>query len=153
MSLCIVYRRCLYFTKSCSLLDGPYSERDSTTYGVNSKSVLNDILHFHVANGQMPQDLMHVILEGVLPLEIKLMFKTFIYEKHYFELTTLNERLESFSYGRSESRTKHPKLFERKNILGDSSLGLSGKLHTHMQTHMYTHMHTHAHTHTQIYNN
>ena len=51
-------------------------KRDSTTYGVNSKSVLNDILHFHVANGQMPQDLMHVILEDVLPLEIKLMFKT-----------------------------------------------------------------------------
>ena len=80
-------------------------------------------------------------MEGVLLLEIKLMFKTFINEKHYFELTTLNERLESFSYGRSESRTKHPKLFERKNILGDSSLGLSGKLHTHMQTHMYTHIH------------
>ena len=65
--------------------------------------MLNDILHIHVANGQMPQDLI-----------IKLMFKTFINEKHYFELTTLNEWLESFSYGRSESRTKHPKLFGRK---------------------------------------
>ena len=142
----------------CSLLDGPYSERDSTTYGVNRKSILNDILHFHVASGQMPQDLMHVILEGVLPLEMKLMFKTFIYEKHYFELSTLNERLESFSYGRSESRTKHPKLFERKNILGDSSLGLSGKLHsfalsythtrtnTEIRTHAYTCAHTHIHT-------
>ena len=69
---------------------------------------------------------MHVILEGILPLEIKMMLKTFIYEKHYFELITLNERLKSFVYGRSESRTKPPKPFERKNIFGDSSLGLSG---------------------------
>ena len=69
---------------------------------------------------------MHVLLEGVMQLEIKMMLKVFIYDEHYFELTTLNERLASFKYGRNESRSKPPRLFERKNISGDSSLGLSG---------------------------
>ena len=67
---------------------------------------------------------MHVILEGVLPLELKQMLNTFIHEKRYFELTILNERFEN---GKRESRTKHSKLFERNHIHGDSSLGLSGK--------------------------
>lgn len=69
---------------------------------------------------------MHVLFEGVVPFEIKLMLKTFVYEKHYFDLSTLNGRLSTFAYGRNESRTKPPKLLERKNISGDSNLGLSG---------------------------
>ena len=88
--------------------------------------MLNNILEFHVANGQMPQDVMHVILEGALPFEIKLMLKAFIYDKNYFGLTLLNDRLECYVYGQNEARTKLPKLFERKQIFGDSSLGLSG---------------------------
>ena len=107
------------------MLQGPFAEADSTTYGVNDTSVLNDI---PVANGQMPQDAMHVLLEGALPFELKLMLKVFIYDKFYFNLTILNERLASFTYGRSEGRTKPPKLFERKHICGDSNLGLSGQL-------------------------
>lgn len=79
-----------------------------------------------MANGQMPQDVMHVILEGVLPFEIRLMLKVFIYDKSYFGLNLLNDRLESFVYGRNEARTKLPKTFERKQITGESSLGLSG---------------------------
>ena len=74
----------------------------------------------------MPQDLMHILFEGVVPFEIKLMLKTFIYEKRFFDLDLLNSRLSSFKYGRNESRTKPPKDFDRKKIAGDSSLGLSG---------------------------
>jgi len=110
----------------CCLLDGPYADVDSTTFGINNRSVLNSIPNFHVANGQMPQDIMHILFEGVVPFEIKLMLKAFIYEKHYFDLSILNSRISSFVYGRNESRTKPPKQFERKNIMGDSSLGLSG---------------------------
>ena len=89
--------------------------------------MLNDIPDFHVANGQMPQDVMHVILEGVLPYEMKMMLKVFIFDKRYFGLKTLNARLSGFVYGRNESRTKPPKSFERKNIAGESSLSLSGE--------------------------
>ena len=94
--------------------------------GVNHDSVLNDIPDFNVANGQMPQDAMHILLEGVLPFELKLMLKVFVSDKHYFELDDLNERLNSFVFGRNESRTKPPKAFERKHVMGDASLRLSG---------------------------
>lgn len=110
----------------CSLLHGNFAEDDSTTYGVNHNSVLNDIPDFHVTDGQMPQDMMHVLLEGALPFEIKLMLKVFIFDRCYFDLNDFNGRLTSFVYGRNELRTKPPKLFERKHILGGSSLGLSG---------------------------
>ena len=59
--------------------------------------------------------------------EIKLLLKVLIYEKGYFDLSILNERLSSFVYGRNESRTKPPKAFETKQILRDSSLNLSGQ--------------------------
>ena len=52
----------------CSLLDGPMSSSESVTYGVNQRSVLNDLFSFHVADGQLPQDVMHILLEGVLPM-------------------------------------------------------------------------------------
>ena len=61
----------------------------------------------------MPQDLMHILFEGVVTVEIKLMLKTFIYEKRFFDLDMLNSRLSSLD-------------FDRKKIAGDSSLGLSG---------------------------
>lgn len=54
---------------------GSYADIDSTTYGINNQSVLNSIPNFHVANGQMPQDIMHILFEGVVPFEIKLMLQ------------------------------------------------------------------------------
>lgn len=74
----------------CSLLLGNFAETDSITYGVNHSSVLNDIPDFHVADGQMPQDVMDVLLEGALQFEIKLMLKVFIFDKCYFDLDDLN---------------------------------------------------------------
>lgn len=64
-------------------------DADSITYSVNKKSILDEIPNFHVANGQMPQDIMHILFKGVVPFEIKLMLKVFIYEKHYFNLDLL----------------------------------------------------------------
>ena len=108
------------------MLLGNFAEADSITYGVNHSSVLNDIPDFHVADGQMSQDVMHVLLEGALQFEIKLMLKVFIFDKCYFDLDDLNGRLDSFVYGRNDTRTKPPKPFERKHISGNASLGLSG---------------------------
>ena len=81
-------------------------DADSITYSVNKKSILDEIPNFHVANGQMPQDIMHILFKGVVPFEIKLMLKVFIYEKHYFNLDLLNSRLSSFVYGRNELKDR-----------------------------------------------
>ena len=83
----------------CSLLTGPLAKHDSITYGVNCTSTLNDLDYFHVANFQLPQDIMHVLLEGVVPYEIKLMLTEFIHNLRYFTLEFLNHRIESFTYG------------------------------------------------------
>ena len=76
----------------CFLLQGVLGPDDSVTYGVNSTSYLNRIKHFHVANFQMPQDVMHVILEEILPLETRLMLAGFI-EDGFLTLQLLNNRI------------------------------------------------------------
>ena len=47
----------------------------STVYGVNRQALLNTLDFFCVASGALIPDVMHDILEGALPLEVKLMLK------------------------------------------------------------------------------
>ena len=110
----------------CDMLDGPTGLYDSTTYGVNRRSVLNQVDYFNVASGQLPQDVMHVLYEGVLPLNVKLMLHRFISEEHLFTLKTLNDRIFSFSYGRNEARNKPSKCIEQGHLDGSKRLPFSG---------------------------
>lgn len=91
-------------------------EHDSVTSGIKSRSPLNKIDFFHVANSQLPQDIMHVLFEGVIPLETKLMLRVFIWDKKYFTLSFLNDRIQNFSYGKRESQNKPPKPIEKKHL-------------------------------------
>lgn len=43
-----------------------------SVYGVKAQSELNNSKYFHVVDG-LPSDIMHDILEGVLPLHFKVM--------------------------------------------------------------------------------
>ena len=114
----------------CSLLSGPLSSAESVTYGINYRSPLNEINGFHAASGQLPQDIMHVLFEGVLHMELRLMFKHFIYTEHYFSLDVLNARIENFAYGRAESRSRPPKGFSPVHVSGQGKLPLSGDFFT-----------------------
>lgn len=76
------------------------------TYGINFSSTLNNLSYFHVANNQLPQDVMHILLEGVLPYTMKLMLKSFIFTKKYFSIDFLNDRITCFTFSRSEARDK-----------------------------------------------
>ena len=64
----------------------------SKGYGINRKSILNSIPNFSVAQN-LPHDIMHDLLEGVVPYELKLMLKYYVRECRYFTLSQLNERL------------------------------------------------------------
>jgi len=56
----------------------------STLFGVNRRSILNDLSYFNVASGALVPDIMHDILEGMLPLEVKHMLKVlFSYYNSY----------------------------------------------------------------------
>ena len=47
----------------------------STTFGVNRRALLSSLKYFDVTSGALIPDIMHDILEGALPLELKLMLK------------------------------------------------------------------------------
>ena len=83
-------------------------ESDLVTYGIN-RSVLNELYGFHVANGQLPQDVMHLLLE-VIPYELKLMLHEFTEVKKYFAMEDLNNGIHSFNYSPEEAKDKPPVL-------------------------------------------
>lgn len=101
----------------CSLLSGLLRETDSVTYGINYESVLNQLDDFNVCDGQLPQDMMHILLEGVLPYTIKAMLQSFVCEKHFFSIEYVNHKLLSFKFSRSESKSKPSQI--SPNILHD----------------------------------
>ena len=47
----------------------------SSTYGVNCCALVDSLQYFSVASGALVPDIMHDVLEGALPYEIKLMLK------------------------------------------------------------------------------
>lgn len=110
----------------CSLLTGPLADNDSITYGINSKSILNTLDYFHVADNQLPQDVMHVLLEGVVPQALKLLLNSFIYVKKYFSLDFLNDRIQCFNYSRTERRDK-PSLILARMLNLDGKISQSGR--------------------------
>lgn len=67
---------------------GPVAELEATTYGVNRRSILNQLQYFHVIDGMAP-DIMHDVLEGVLPLSIMMVLKSCITTKKFLKIETL----------------------------------------------------------------
>lgn len=64
----------------------------------------------HVVDGY-PPDLLHDLLEGVVPLELALCLKGLI-SKGYFTLEVLNTAIKQFPYGFSD-RTSQPQLITK----------------------------------------
>ena len=109
-----------------TLLNGVLGFEHSTTYGVNGPSPLSLIDYFFIANFQIPRDIMHVLFEGVLPLEVNLMLPSFM-ESGLFTLDFLNNRVSHFTYGRAEAKNKPPKPFQKSYFTGTAhKLHLSG---------------------------
>lgn len=86
---------------------------NSVAYGINRQSSLDDIPNFSVVQN-LPHDIMHDLLEGVIPYEMKLLLNHLINEK-YFTISTLNYRLRCFDFGYSELSDK-PSQFDEKSI-------------------------------------
>ena len=71
-------------------------------------------------------DVMHDQLEGVLPLEIKMLLQKFITREKYFTLDLLNERIVVFSYPSVDGSNK-PSAIKQQALTSDSaSLSQSG---------------------------
>ena len=83
--------------KQCQYVERPgisSSEKEhfSKVYGINRKSLLARLTHFDVTK-QLPQDLMHVLFEGIFPFHVHLLLD-------YLSLSVseINSRLVSYPY-------------------------------------------------------
>ena len=88
----------------CALLDGPLTTSTSTIYGVTHNSPLNELSNFHVID-QLPQDIMHILLEGVVPYELSLMLSSFI-GQNYFSHALLNDHIACYAYSTQEAKNR-----------------------------------------------
>ena len=103
----------------CSMLSGPTTSHFSKTYGINRRSILLDIKFFTMFGGGLPHDAMHDILEGVAPLEVKLLLNHCI-QNSLFTLQQYNSRLLNFNFGYSETDKPVPIL--SRTLHSDNSL-------------------------------
>ncbi|XP_034248978.1 uncharacterized protein LOC117649902 [Thrips palmi] len=69
----------------------------SRHYGINEGSVFMGLAAFDVTKC-FPQDIMHVIAEGVLEVEMRVFLK-FLCGNHFISLDILNRKLQHFDYG------------------------------------------------------
>jgi len=83
---------------SLSELTGDTKKYWSKHYGINSASVLLDLADYEVTQTIL-HDPMHVLLEGLVKLELKLMLCDFIDKSKYFTIRELNCIIRNFSYG------------------------------------------------------
>ena len=92
----------------CDYIDRPgitNSERVhySKVYGINRRSILCQLPDFDVTQ-QLPQDLMHVLLEGIFPLHLEQLLDYVVNTLSAVSLTDTNSRLLSFSYAYFEEK-------------------------------------------------
>ena len=86
-------------------------QRWSKELGINQRSCLMDITLFDICT-DLPHDPMHVLLEGVVPMEMALLLYYCTEVKKYFSLKWLNGKLASFPYTYLEKK-KNLKQFSR----------------------------------------
>ena len=67
----------------------------SKQYGINRRSLLCNIPDFDVTK-QLPQDIMHIFLEGILSYELKFLLKHY-FDAGLFTLEQLNTKLKNFN--------------------------------------------------------
>ena len=89
-------------TKQCEYIERPgitSSERChySKVYGINRSSVLLELPDFDITQ-QLPQDIMHVLLEGIFPLHVEQLFDYIINVASLLSLDQINSRLLAFPY-------------------------------------------------------
>ena len=79
--------------------DASVSERKhySKVYGINRVSVVTQLQYFDVTS-QLPQDLMHVLLEGVFPLHMEQFLKYIVEDMGVLTLDQINFRIAAYPY-------------------------------------------------------
>ena len=91
-------------TWACAQIGTDLEGHASRVYGVTEDSILNELEHFSVLTGLVP-DAMHDVLEGSLPVVV-IELINYLLEKKYITLKTLNASIRNFKYGINEVKNK-----------------------------------------------
>ena len=75
----------------------------SMKYGINVRSPLLNVVEFDMVK-QTPQDIMHVILEGIAQHDIRLVLRYYICTVNSFTLRQFNQVLLCYNFGYSEKK-------------------------------------------------
>ena len=94
----------------------------SKLFGVNGRSHLEEAPCFNACE-QLPQDIMHVFMEGVISYELKYLLNFYIKEKGLFALADLNNEIQGFPYGYSHIKDK-PCIIKETDLERQSSSNL-----------------------------
>ena len=97
----------------------------ATTYGLQVDSILNSSSYFHVTTG-LPPDIMHDVLEGSLQHEVKELLHYLIWEKSFFSLDVLNQKIERFPYMQTDKDNKPVTILAATLTSRDHSLKQKG---------------------------
>ena len=115
----------------CTHLELDTTGEVSKNTGINRDSTVIDLKYFNVCDGALLPDILHDVLEGALPYEVKVMLQGF--KKEYFSLEELNSRLDNFEFGYMESKDKPTPIAAKMLKSEGSSLKQTG-----IKPHMYT---------------
>ncbi len=105
--------------------DEDRSER-SKEFGINTRSVLDELQYFSVASGALLPDIMHDVLEGLLQYETKLLLRQFVREDNFFTLSQLNQQIEAIELGYMESKCRPTPITSTTLSSEDNNLKQSG---------------------------
>jgi hypothetical protein len=94
----------------------------TSLYGVEKSNALSKLSTFCPITC-LPPDCMHDVLEGLVPIVLKVCLRGCIQEK-LFNVSVINDRLRRFAFGRNDAKNKPPLLsasFPNSNIVGSAS--------------------------------
>jgi len=97
-----------YLQQLKCLQDGTLTTKDC---GIKRSCLLNNLQYFHITDN-VAVDVMHDLLEGIVPFELKLILFSFIFDRKYFSLELLNARIACFDYGYIDRKNKPTALSE-----------------------------------------
>ncbi|XP_066911641.1 uncharacterized protein [Clytia hemisphaerica] len=98
------------YDEHCSEIEnatGEFQNDLKITYGINRRSPLCKLPNFNITT-QLPQDIMHILFEGTVQYELRLVLKELIYTQKAVSLDSVNGSISSHLYGYSEISSKPP---------------------------------------------
>jgi len=103
--------------ESLALLSRDALKYWSKHWGINTYSLFCDVPHFDLCVA-LVQDPMHLLLEGVLPYELKLLLTFCVCDQKLFSFEWLNTQLSSFCYGELDK----PEPIQKLDVLSVSKI-------------------------------